>query len=93
MLGLWLVLEACASTFVASKDGKGYFVGNSSNAAYRMFCESGDLERILAATTTVEQATKNDLYASNCGSDRSSDKVRKVYASMTPNREGICARH
>ena len=57
-----LALQACASTFVASKDGKGYYVGSSSDAAYRMFCESGDLQRILAATTTIGQDQKEELY-------------------------------
>ena len=78
-----IALQACASTFVASKDGKGYYVGNSSNAAYRMFCESGDMQRILAATTTIGQDKKNDLYSSNCGPDRSNEKVRNIYTSMT----------
>ena len=78
-----LALQACASTFVASKAGKGYYVGSSSNAAYRMFCESGDMKRILDATTTIEQEKKDDLYGSNCGPERSNDRVRKVYSSMT----------
>lgn len=78
-----LALQACAATFVASKDGKGYYVGNSSNAAYRMFCESGDMQKILAATTTIGQDKKAELYASNCGPDRSNDRVRKFYTSMT----------
>jgi hypothetical protein len=78
-----LALQACASTFVASKGGKGYYVGSSSNAAYRMFCESGDMQRILDATTTIGQDKKDDLYGSNCGPDRSNERVRKVFASMT----------
>ena len=78
-----LALQACASTFVASKAGKGYYVGSSSNAAYRMFCESGDMQRILTATTTIGQDKKDDLYGSNCGPDRSNERVRKVFASMT----------
>ena len=85
-----LMAQACAGTFVASKDGKGYYVGSSSDAAYRMFCESGDLQRILAATTTIEQEKKNDLYASNCGPDRSNDKVRRIFTSMTaPQRRDL----
>jgi hypothetical protein len=82
-LAALLALQACTSTFVASKDGKGYHVGNSSGAAYRMFCESGDLQRILAATTTLVQGQKDDLYASNCGQERSNDRVRNIYSSMT----------
>jgi hypothetical protein len=78
-----LALQACASTFVASKQGKGYHVGSSSGAAYRMFCESGDLQRILDATTTIRRDTKDGLYSANCGQDRSNQEVRKIYSSMT----------
>lgn len=81
-----LFLGACASTFVASKDGKGYYLGNGSSAAYHMFCESGDLKRILVDTTKIEQDMKNELYEDNCGSGRSHEKVKQVYASMSPEQ-------
>ncbi len=77
-------LGACASsTFVASKDGKGFYLGNSSDSAYRMFCESGDLQKILAGTQ-ISAETKDELYQSNCGPERSKEKVKQIYASMTP---------
>ena len=79
-----LFLSACASTFVVSKDGKGYYLGNSSNAAYTMFCSSGDLQKILAGTQ-LSQDMKDNLYQHNCGPDRSSGKVRQIYASLTPD--------
>jgi hypothetical protein len=78
--------QACASTFLAYKDGYGYFMGNESNAAYKMFCESGDLKKILADTTRLGQDMKDDLYHYNCGAERSHDKVRQVYATMTPEQ-------
>jgi hypothetical protein len=76
--------SACASTFVASKDGKGYYVGSGSDAAYRMFCESGDLRKILTATTKLSEDMKNDLYRFNCENERSNGKVRQIFSSMTP---------
>ena len=39
-------LDACASTFVAYKDGHGYYVGSGSDSAYRLFCDSGDFKKI-----------------------------------------------
>ncbi len=88
LLAAIFALQACATTFVASKDGKGYYVGSSSDAAYRMFCESGDLQRILETAAVIGQDTKNTLYAANCGPERSNDGVRKAYSSMTKEERG-----
>jgi hypothetical protein len=77
-----LFTEACASTFVAYKDGR-VIMGNGSNAAYKLFCESGDLRKILADTTKIGQEMKDELYWYNCGVERSSEKVKQLYASMT----------
>jgi hypothetical protein len=81
-------INACASTFVASKDGKGYYLGNGSNAAHQMFCESGDLKKILAGTTFA-QDMKDNLYRYNCGTERSNEKVRQINASMTPEQRKV----
>jgi hypothetical protein len=80
-----LFFSACASTFVVSKDGKGYYLGNSSDAAYTMLCESGDFKKILAGTI-FSQELKDDLYRYNCGSERSNVKVKQLFASMTPEQ-------
>ena len=82
---LAVTLGACASssTFLASKNGTGYYLGSSSNAAYRMFCESGDLQKILAGTQLPAE-TKDELYRSNCGPERSKERVRQIYAAITP---------
>lgn len=80
-----LLASACASTFVATKDGKGYYLGNSSNAAYERFCTSGDLQKILAGTQ-LSQDLKNDLFRYNCGPERSSTKVKQLFASMAPEQ-------
>jgi hypothetical protein len=79
-----LFFSACSSTFVVSKGGKGYYLGNGSNAAYTMFCSSGDLDKILAGTQ-LSRDMRDNLYQVNCGPDRSSEKVRQVYASLTPD--------
>jgi len=79
-----LLLAACtSSTFVASKDGKGYYVGHNSQAAYEMFCESGDLKKILAHAEKIGQDMKDELYRYNCGPERSNVKVKELFASMT----------
>jgi hypothetical protein len=88
---LWLILAvalgmwACSSTFVASKDGRGYYLGNESKTAYTTFCESGDLQKILT-TTQLPEEMKDKLYRYNCGTDRSSSKVKQLYASLTPEQ-------
>jgi hypothetical protein len=79
-------LQACASTFLAYKDGHGYFVGNRSDSAYKMFCESGDLKKILADTTKLGQDITSDLYRYNCGAEQSREKVKLIYAAMTPEQ-------
>ncbi len=81
-----ILTSACTSTFVAYKNGHGYFLGNGSEDAYHLFCESGDLKNILATTTTLGQDLKDELYRSNCGEERSRQKVREVYQSMTPEQ-------
>jgi hypothetical protein len=78
-----VVFQACGSTFVASKHGKGYYLGSGSSAAYRMFCESEDLERILADAGKLGQDMKDQLYRYNCSSDRSPDRIRQIYSSLT----------
>jgi len=76
---------ACTSTFLVSKGGKGYFWGSDSGAIYRMLCDSGDLKKILS-DTRFSETMKNDLYRYNCSPDRSGDKVKQIYASMTPEQ-------
>jgi hypothetical protein len=75
-------LSACSSTMLVSKDGKGYFLGSGSNAAYRMLCESGDLRKVLA-DTRLPEGTREDLYKYNCSSERSGDRVKQIYAALT----------
>lgn len=75
---------ACvSSTFFVNKDGHGYYWGNDSKEAYTTFCESGELMKIIA-DTGFPQSMKDDLYQYNCGAERSPEKARQLYASMTP---------
>jgi len=82
LAGITLVLSACTSTFLVYKDGRGYFVGGDSKAKYDMLCASGDLDKILA-DTHLDAATKDSLNKYNCSEERSSEKVKQLYASFT----------
>jgi hypothetical protein len=80
---LALGLTACSSTFLVSKDGKGYYVGSGSDAAYEMLCESGDLARVLG-DTKLSQSLKDDLYRFNCTPERSTPRVKELFSSLSP---------
>lgn len=80
---LILLVSGCSSTFLISKDGKGYFFGSKSDAIYKMLCDSGDLRKILKDATKISEATKEQIYQSNC-INRSGEKVKEIYAAMTP---------
>jgi hypothetical protein len=85
VLVLALSAGSCSSTFVASKDGKGYYLGHGSKAAYAMFCESGDLGKILL-DADLPRDKKDELYRFNCGTERSNEKVKQTFASMTSDQ-------
>lgn len=78
-----LLITGCSSTFLISKDGKGYFFGSKSDAIYRMICDSGDLKKILRDVTLIPQSTRDLIYQSNC-IERSGEKVQEIYTSLTP---------
>ena len=82
IVGIALLTSACSSTFMLGKDGRGYFYGSNSHAIYEMLCTSGDLEKVLAATHLSEEM-KGTIYKYNCSAERSGDKVKQIYASMT----------
>ncbi len=77
-----LLTSACSSSFLVYKDGKGCFVGSGSNTKYDMLCASGDLEKVLAASHLSDEL-KDSLYKYNCSKERSTDKVKQLFASMT----------
>ena len=80
--GVALVTGACSSSFLVYKDGRGYFVGSDSKTKYEMLCASGDMEKILAATH-LDPEMKNTIYKYNCAAERSSEKVKQIFASLT----------
>jgi hypothetical protein len=85
LAGTAMIAGACTDTFLVYKDGKGYFVGSNSKAMYEMLCASGDFEKVLAATR-LSKEMKDTLYTYNCSAERSGDKVKQIYASMTPDQ-------
>ena len=83
--GTVLLAGACSSTFLFGKDGRGYFFGSDSKAVYDMLCASGDLEKVLA-DTHLDAEMKQSLYAYNCSAERSTEKVKQIYASLAPQQ-------
>lgn len=77
-----LVIGACSSSFLVYKDGRGYFVGSDSTTKYELLCASGDIQKILA-DTHFDAELKDTLYKYNCSTERSSEKVKQIFASMT----------
>jgi hypothetical protein len=78
-----LVTGACSSEFMLNKNGRAYFLGSNSKAKYDMLCTSGDLEKVLAVTQ-LSKEMKDAFYHYNCSVERSSEKIKQIYASMTP---------
>jgi len=80
------LVTACSDTFVITKDGKSYFFGSKREGFYKMLCESGDLQVILAETH-ISPKMREDLYKFNCVTpEQSKDKVSAIYTSMTPEQ-------
>ncbi len=75
-------ISACSDTFLIGKGRTGYYYGSKTNAMYEMLCASGDLEKVLLATT-LSQERKDIIYKYNCSAERSGEKVKQIYASMT----------
>ncbi len=81
--GVALLTGACTPTFMVGKgEGRGTYWGTNSKSMYEMLCASGDLEKVLEATH-LSREIKDSFYQYNCSAERSSDKVKKLYASMT----------
>lgn len=80
-----LFLWSCTSTFSIQKDGKAYFFGSREEGFYKMLCESGDLTKILEATS-LQKEIKDSLYKWNCSPERSVEMVKKTYTSLAPEQ-------
>lgn len=79
---LVLLTSACTSTFLVYKNGKGYFLGSGSDAKYNLLCASGDMEKVLESSH-LSHELKDSLFKYNCSTERSSDKVKQIFASMS----------
>lgn len=78
---------ACTPMFMVGKgERRGGFLGSNSKAMYDMLCASGDLEKVLAATHLMSKEMKDTFYRYNCSAERSSDNLKQLYASMTPEQ-------
>ena len=82
IIGMALLTGACSSTFLVVKDGQSTFVGSDSKVKYDLLCASGDLEKVLA-DTHLETAMKDTLYKYNCSTERSSERVKQIFATLT----------
>jgi hypothetical protein len=83
--GIALVTGACTPLFMVGKgEGRGVFLGSNAKA-YDMLCASGDLMKVLE-DTPLSKEMKDTFYQDNCSSERSSEKVRQLFASMTPEQ-------
>ncbi len=81
--GTALLTGACTSTFMVGKgERRGGFLGSNSKTMYEMLCASGDLVKVLEATH-LSKEMKETFYQYNCSAERSGDKVKQIYASMT----------
>lgn len=80
-----LVLGACASTFLVSKDCRTYYFGSPEEGPYKMLCASGDFKKVLD-DSTLPQVIKDSLYKAQC-LDRSKESVKKIYASLTDDQK------
>jgi hypothetical protein len=82
--GMALLTSACSSSsdFLVFKQGRGYYLGSNSNAKYEMLCTSGEMDKVLAASN-LSKEMKDSLYKYSCSEERSGEKVKQLYASMT----------
>jgi hypothetical protein len=80
------LLTGCAATFLVGKaddERRGRFLG--SKTTYEILCASGDLLKVLEATH-LSREMKETFYQYNCSAERSYDKVKQIYGSMTPEQ-------
>ena len=81
--GMALLTSACTPMIMIGKgERRGAFLGSNSKAMYDLLCASGDLEKVLAATH-LSTDMKDRFYRYNCSTERSSDKIKQLFVSMT----------
>lgn len=87
IVGMALVIGACTPMFMVSKGEKrGVYLGSNSKATYDVLCASGELKTVLEATHFSSEM-KDVFYQYNCSAERSSDKVKQLFSSMTSEQK------
>ncbi len=85
IVSMALITCACGPTFFVSKNGKGYYLGSDTRTMDMMLCKSGDIEKVLAATH-LNTEMKDIIYQNSCSAERSGERVKQLYASMSPEQ-------
>ena len=81
-----LLTGACGSVpLIGKADDERRGRRPGTKAAYEMLCTSGDLVKVLE-DTHFSKEMKEAFYQSNCSAERSYDKVKKLFISMTPEQ-------
>lgn len=82
--GMALFVAACSPALMVGKgEMKARYLGSNVKIMYDMLCVSGDLVKVLE-TTHFSKEMKDSLYKYNCSDERSGEKVRQLFLSMTP---------
>jgi len=81
-----LITAACSSTLRVSKEGRAFTLGSRAGAGDTMLCESGDLQRVLLDTTLTPEL-KNAFRQCICSAERSPEKAKRLYSSMTDEQQ------
>lgn len=79
-----LLAVSCSSTLQASKAGRAFTLG--SGTGYEALCASGDLQRVLLDSALAPEL-KADLTQYLCSGERSPEKARHLYSSMTDGQQ------
>ena len=89
--GMSLVTYACSSNsdFLVFKQGRGYYLGSNSNAKYEMLCASGEMDKVLAASS-LSREMKDSLYKYSCSEERSGEKVMQLKKRAVPLPFTLC---
>ncbi len=84
---LLLLLAGCApSTFIVNNGVRAYYFGSESKGAYKMLCESGDLQKVLRDAELPDEI-KEDFFEYACSEGRSNAKVISLYTFLTPTEK------
>ena len=75
----------CTSTFMVSKECSTYYLGSTTDGVYRMLCETGDFERVLADAGLPSDIAQR-LYEAQCR-ERSREVFLSAYQRLSPAQQ------